>query len=408
MKILDLKDKRAMIIAADSDPESPRQKENVELVNSSGAIPVLVEVQKLNKINSKTYFGSGKLEYFANVANEMNIDLVVVCEDLSPSQLENVKDIFDCAVIDRFGLILELFNERATTSFGKLQVKLATLLYMYPRLRGMRKDMDRQYGVVGMRGGGEQKLELDRRELRRRIDRIRAEIKAAKIVEDTKSKRRVESRLPIISLIGYSNTGKSTLLNKILEISEVDDSKKVYADDRLFATLDTHARKIKLPNGSEAIITDTVGLISNLPHQLIDAFTSTLSEIKKADLLVQVFDMSNKSLDMELSTTEELIEELGIGDKTVLKVYNKADKVENPHIYADADLVISAFNEDDVKKTLVAIEEKLFGRATTETKFFSFNEQKILSEFLDTHIVLKTEYVDDGTIVEYRNFGDSY
>ncbi|MDD7730694.1 MAG: GTPase HflX [Ezakiella sp.] len=401
---MDFKDKKAIIIANDISEDSPRQKENIELVKSLGAEVISVLIQNIQRINPKYYFGSGKIEYFSNISSELKADFVVVCEDLSPRQLQNVKDEFDMLVIDRNQLILELFNQRATTAFGKLQVELATLSYMYPRLRGMRKDMDRQFGVMGMRGAGEQKLELDRRVLRKRIDKLKEDVKAAQVVLDTKSKMRTESSIPIVSLIGYSNTGKSTLLNRIIELSGADEEKSVYADDRLFATLDTHARRIELPHGGEMILTDTVGLISDLPHQLVDAFRSTLSEIKSADLLVQVLDISNKNLDVEIETTEELIKELGLGDKKIIKVYNKADKVTDKHIYADADMVISAYNDADVLSLLTAIELELYGEAVEETKFFPYSEAKELSLFMERNGIISKKYSDEGTEVTYIKY----
>lgn len=401
---MDFKDKKAIIIANDISEDSPRQKENIDLVKSLGAEVISVLIQNIQRINPKYYFGSGKIEYFSNISSELKADFVVVCEDLSPRQLQNVKDEFDMLVIDRNQLILELFNQRATTAFGKLQVELATLSYMYPRLRGMRKDMDRQFGVMGMRGAGEQKLELDRRVLRKRIDKLKEDVKAAQVVLDTKSKMRTESSIPIVSLIGYSNTGKSTLLNRIIELSGADEEKRVYADDRLFATLDTHARRIELPHGGEIILTDTVGLISDLPHQLVDAFRSTLSEIKSADLLVQVLDISNKNLDVEIETTEELIKELGLGDKKIIKVYNKADKVTDKHIYADADMVISAYNDGDVLGLLTAIELELYGEAVEETKFFPYSEAKELSLFMEKNRIISKKYSDEGTEVTYIKY----
>ncbi|UQK60992.1 GTPase HflX [Ezakiella coagulans] len=401
---MDFKDKKAVIIANDISEDSPRQKENIELVKSLGAEVISVLIQNIQRINPKYYFGSGKIEYFSNISKELKADFIVVCEDLSPRQLQNVKDEFDMLVIDRNQLILELFNQRATTAFGKLQVELATLSYMYPRLRGMRKDMDRQFGVMGMRGAGEQKLELDRRVLRKRIDKLKEDVKAAQVVLDTKSKMRSDSSIPIVSLIGYSNTGKSTLLNRIIELSGADEDKRVYADDRLFATLDTHARRIELPHGGDIILTDTVGLISDLPHQLIDAFRSTLLEIKKADLLVQVLDISNKHLDVEIETTENLIKDLGLGDKKIIKVYNKADKVVDKHIYADADMVISAYNDGDVRSLLKAIELELYGEAVEDTKFFPYSEAKELSLFMENNQIISKKYSDEGTVVTYTKY----
>ena len=394
-----IKDKNVMLIAIDYSEDSFEQKENRELIKSAGGNVVLTGIQKNKEIRPAMYFGSGKLDYFKNISQELNVDTIVVGHEISPSQLSNLVDFFDLQVMDRNMLILELFRQRAKTSFGKLQVELANKEYMLPRLIGAGKNMDRQAGVMGMRGAGEQKLELDRRRLRASIDSLKRELANQVKVEETKAKRRIRSSIPIVSLVGYSNTGKSTILNRIMELSGREDSTRVYADDRLFATLDTSAREIDLPNGAKIILTDTVGLISHLPHQLVKAFSSTLDEIKYADLLVNVMDISNENLHIEEETMANLLREMNLGNKKILKVYNKIDKTEHARFKDHGDLTISAFNNEDINKLLLKIEESLFGKVKKVKKHFSFDNQASMDEYIKANKILEINYDEDGAEV---------
>lgn len=388
-----------MLIAIDFSDETFEQKENRELIKSAGGKVLATGIQKNREIKPAMYFGSGKLEYFKNICQELNIDTVVVGHEISPSQLSNLVDFFDLQVLDRNMLILELFSQRAKTSFGKLQVELANKEYMLPRLIGAGKNMDRQAGVTGMRGAGEQKLELDRRRLRASIDSLRRELANQVKVEETKAKRRKRSAIPIVSLVGYSNTGKSTILNRILELSGKENSAQVYADDRLFATLDTSAREVELPHGAKIILTDTVGLISHLPHQLVDAFSSTLDEIKYADLLVNVLDISNENLHIEEETMAKLLKDLNLGNKKILKVYNKIDKTDHGDFKEDGDLNISAFDDGDINKLLLKIEERLFGKIEKVNRKFSFDSQADMDEYIKSNKVLDINYDENGAEV---------
>lgn len=394
-----IKDKNVMLVAIDFSDETFEQKENRELIKSAGGKVLATGIQKNREIKPAMYFGSGKLEYFKNICQELNIDTVVVGHEISPSQLSNLVDFFDLQVLDRNMLILELFSQRAKTSFGKLQVELANKEYMLPRLIGAGKNMDRQAGVVGMRGAGEQKLELDRRRLRASIDSLRRELADQVKVEETKAKRRKRSAIPIVSLVGYSNTGKSTILNRILDLSGKENSAQVYADDRLFATLDTSAREVELPHGAKIILTDTVGLISHLPHQLVDAFSSTLDEIKYADLLVNVLDISNENLHIEEETMAKLLKDLNLGNKKILKVYNKIDKTDHGDFKEDGDLNISAFDDGDINKLLLKIEERLFGKIEKVNRKFSFDSQADMDEYIKSNKVLDIIYDENGAEV---------
>lgn len=389
---------RIMLISMGEMEDEFKEKENLELIKSAGGFVVSKGFQNSRMINPKTYFGKGKLDYFKNIADELEVDTIVIGEEISPSQLSNLVSFFDRQVVDRNMLILELFRQRAKTSFGKLQVELANKEYMYPRLAGANKNMDRQSGVQGMRGAGEQKLELDRRRLRASIDSLKEELRKQRQVEETKAKRRKDSIVPIVSLIGYSNTGKSTIMNKILEYSNKSEG-AVYADDRLFATLDTSARLVDLPHGGKFILTDTVGLISNLPHQLIEAFSSTLEEMKDADLLIHVMDASSDNLIVEKETTNNLIEELSIGEKRILNVFNKVDKAHYLGEVPDESLIISAFKDEDIYKLLTKIEELLYGKVELIEKFFLYSDYGGLDNFIEDNHVVSVIHEEEGTRV---------
>ena len=254
-------------------------------------------------------------------------NLVVFNDELSGAQIRNLENIIDRKIVDRTNLILDIFANRASSREGKLQVKLAQLNYRLPRLVGFRDYLSREGGGIGTRGPGEQKLETDRRHILREIDNIERALKNAEKARSIKRKRRENSNLPIVALVGYTNAGKSTLLNRIIEMaSENNEIKKVFVYDMLFATLDTSLRRAKLPNGQPFLITDTVGFVSKLPTHLVEAFKGTLEEVKYADLLIHVVDASNSDLDIQIKTTYNILKELEVLDKPIITVFNKMDR----------------------------------------------------------------------------------
>ncbi|SUB67293.1 GTPase HflX [Peptoniphilus lacrimalis] len=298
-------------------------KELDELCYADGAEVIGQMTQNLEKFNPKYLIGKGKVKEIKEMAENLEADAIVFNDELTGIQLRNLEDTIKKKVVDRTNLILDIFALRASTYEGKLQVELAQLEYQLPRLLGI-KGWSRTGGGIGTRGPGEQIIETDRRRLLREIDKIKEKLNKAKKTRDTTRSKRMNSKIPTVSLVGYTNAGKSTILNRIKE----DDSKEVFVKDMLFATLDPNSRKARLLSGREFIISDTVGFVSKLPTKLIEAFKSTLEEIKYSDLIVHVIDASSKDLEIAYDTTMNILQEIGIKDKKILTVFNKSDKID--------------------------------------------------------------------------------
>lgn len=332
-----------------------------ELVRASGADVERVVIQNSDTINSKFYIGSGKVEELRDIAETIEADTIIFNNELTGSQMRNLEEIIDKKIVDRTGLILDIFATRAKTKEAKLQVKLAQLEYRLPRLVGFRNYLSRTGGGIGTRGPGEQKLETDRRTVEREIDIIKNKLKDTKKVRDVKRAKRVKSGIPIVSLIGYSNAGKSTLLNKLGEIFS-KENKDVYSDDLLFATLDTSARYMKLQNNKEIIVSDTVGFVSNLPTKLVESFKSTLEEIEDSNLLLIVVDTSNEDYELQIESTRSVLKDMDIRDKKILYVFNKIDKNPDFRYFSNAEneIYISALNFEDVNKLAEKLQSLLF------------------------------------------------
>ncbi len=309
-----------------------------ELVNAAGGIAVLRVVQKRDAIEPAYYIGQGgKAQEIKNYCEELDIDLVVFNDELSGAQIRNLEDIIHRKIIDRTNLILDIFASRASSKEGKLQVKLAQLKYRLPRLVGFRDYLSREGGGIGTRGPGEQKLETDRRHILREINNIEKALEEAEKARNIKRNRREKSNLPIVALVGYTNAGKSTLLNRLIEISGKEKkNKKVFVYDMLFATLDTSLRRGRLPNGQPFLITDTVGFVSKLPTHLIEAFKGTLEEVKYADLILHIVDASNSDLDIQIKTTYNILKELDVLDKPIITVFNKIDETNIEDLVYDS------------------------------------------------------------------------
>lgn len=332
-----------------------------ELVRASNAEVKYTVVQNAGNINPKYYIGKGKVEEIRLLCDNHNIDTVIFNHDLSGSQMKNLEDIIYRKIVDRTGLILDIFARRAKTKEGKLQVKLAQLEYRLPKLVGFRNYLSREGAGIGTRGPGEQKLEIDRRSIQSEITSIKHKLKNEKLKRETKTKKRFNSKLPSVSLIGYSNSGKSTILNSLLA-KNTKDNKHVYSDNLLFATLDTSSRTIRLDNDKDIIISDTVGFISDLPTGLVESFKSTLEEIKESDLLVLVIDSSNEQYENQIQATLDVLKEMKLEDKKILYVFNKIDLVEDFKDYNnfDNEIYISALLDEDIDALIVKIKNILY------------------------------------------------
>lgn len=358
-------------------------KELDELCYADGAEVIGQMTQNLEKFNPKYLIGKGKVKEIKEMAENLEADAIVFNDELTGIQLRNLEDTIKKKVVDRTNLILDIFALRASTYEGKLQVELAQLEYQLPRLLGI-KGWSRTGGGIGTRGPGEQIIETDRRRLLREIDKIKEKLNKAKKTRDTTRSKRMNSKVPTVSLVGYTNAGKSTILNRIKE----DDSKEVFVKDMLFATLDPNSRKARLLSGREFIISDTVGFVSKLPTKLIEAFKSTLEEIKYSDLIVHVIDASSKDLEIAYDTTMNILQEIGIKDKKILTVFNKSDKIDLnsttiPLKIKSQKIYISAKNDPDMNKLLKSIEENLPEQYIYTKLNFPYDDTDILYKLIE-------------------------
>ncbi|CAM3718660.1 GTPase HflX [Erysipelothrix urinaevulpis] len=376
--------------------------ELARLVEAAGATVIESVIQKRDKTEARTLFGPGKVLEIQALVEELEADLVVVNHELSGSQLRNLEEIIECKIIDRTNLILDIFASRATSKEGQLQVKLAQLQYRLPRIIGFSDYLSRTGGGIGTRGPGEQKLETDRRHVEREIHAIKKQLKTVEKQRETKRKRRTESQVPIVSFVGYTNAGKSTLMNQLMVSEE-----EVFVKDMLFATLDTSLRKAELPQGEIVLLADTVGFVSELPTALIEAFKSTLEEIKASDIIVHVLDASHDDVELQMSTTNKILDDLEIKDKKILTVFNKMDQVISPEVFVDETgqnnkLYISALSKKDIKSVLNKIESMLHEQYVTATLFIPFEDYSYYNMIASKHIITDEKHNDSGTIIEVK------
>ena len=354
--------------------------------------------QNLHEINPKTYIGSGKIEEIRMIKDSYDVDLVVCNDELSPSQIENLENALKIKVIDRTYVILEIFKRRAKTKEALLQVEIASLKYFLPRLKGLREGMSRQGGGKN-RGKGEKQIELDRRQIEKRITFLNNELKELVKNRQNQRDRRKKNNMKSVALVGYTNSGKSTTLNAILEkySNTYQEDKLVFEKDMLFATLETSTRLIKLDNNLEFLLTDTVGFINKLPHSLVEAFKSTLEEIKEADLIVEVIDASSANYQMNIEVTNSVLKEIGADNIPILYVFNKIDKLDSyffiDSIYENA-LRYSAKTKDSLDELCKKIEEMLFNGYHQVSLVFDYDESKLLSMVNENAKVLSIKYED--------------
>lgn len=377
-----------------------------ELVQAAGGEVVSEIVQKRDSIHSAYFIGKGKASEIQNYCDELDIDTVVFNDELSGAQLRNLEEIIHRKIVDRTNLILDIFARRATSKEGKLQVKLAQLQYRLPRLVGFRDYLSREGAGIGTRGPGEQKLETDRRHIQREIDNIKNQLKILEKNRAIKRKQREDSNLPIVALVGYTNAGKSTLLNRLIENNiESSPDKRVFVKDMLFATLDTSLRRAKLSNGQDFLLTDTVGFVSKLPTNLIEAFKGTLEEVNYADLILHVVDASNEDFDIQVDTTIDILKDLDALRKPMVTVFNKVDKVDiKDLIYNNKFIVnevfISAKENINIDKLLDMIDDNLPGEFRHVKIRIPFSEHHVLNYFMEKYSVEKINHDEYGTIIE--------
>jgi len=399
-------------IQLDSMNESDYKLSMEELENLCEACNMVVVnkvEQRLDMPNKALYIGSGKLSEVQQLYDAFEADVVIFDNTLSPMQIRNIQGVLGCPVMDRTGLILEIFESRARTREARLQVEVAKLQYMLPRLVGLHEALSRQGGGGGSRankGAGEKKLELDRRKLEHRLTQLRNELKDIKKERLIQRSKRADSGDIRVALVGYTNAGKSTLMNAMIDMyypSGQDNSEKsVFEKDMLFATLDTTVRQIKPKNHQKILLSDTVGFISNLPHSLVEAFHSTLEEAMEADVLIHMVDYSDPNYADQIKVTEETLKELEAYDIPTVYVYNKADKCmdisELPKIEEDK-IYISAKKQIGIDELLTMV-EKAIDYAFVEGKLLvPYSEGKILSYMNDNASVISTEYSEDGIVI---------
>lgn len=377
-----------------------------ELVLAAEGYPVEKIVQNKDRIDSGYFIGKGKALEISNYCHELDIDTVVFNDELSGAQLRNLEEIINKRIIDRTALILDIFAKRATSKEGKLQVELAQLKYRLPRLIGIGKEMSRITRTgsrIGTRGPGEKKLETDRRHILSRIDDIRRQLKATESFREVKRKKREESELPIVALVGYTNAGKSTLLNEIIKRSEAyEESREVFSYDMLFATLDTTLRRSTLPNGHNFLVSDTVGFVSKLPTHLIEAFKGTLEEVKYADLLLHVVDASNEDLDIQIKTTTDVLKKLEVTEKPMIIVFNKIDKLDDSEVAFHVPgnkIYISAKEKININELMKMIEENLPQKYYKVNVLIPYQESQLSSYIFDNTKVEKYSYEEEGTLI---------
>lgn len=375
------------------DPEDS-MRELEELADTAGANTVAQVIQNMPVINSASYLGAGKLAEIKETAKRLDAQLLIVDDELSGVQLRNIEELTGLDVIDRTMLILDIFAQRARSNEGKLQVELAQQKYLLPRLLGMGKKLSRQGGGIGTRGPGETKLESDRRHIRRRIETLSRELSLLAKRRGDRRQRRKKNDVVSIALVGYTNAGKSTLLNALTGAD-------VYAQNQLFATLDPTARELFLPGGQKIVLVDTVGLLRRLPHQLISAFESTLEEAAQADFILHVCDLANPAVSEQKQVAEELLSSLGCADIPALTVYNKCDLVHPSMRPCDtADTVcISAKTGEGVSALLTRIEAFLSDRMVPLTLLLPYSAGSVLSLIRQNGQVHSLAYTDAGTHV---------
>lgn len=393
-------EERVILIAVstgDGDDTAASVDELEELVRTAGAVTVDKMIQNRERVHPGTYLGKGKMEEVKERLWELNATGVVCDDELSPAQLRNLEDVLETKVMDRTMVILDIFASHANTSEGKIQVELAQLKYRAARLVGLRSSLSRLGGGIGTRGPGEKKLEMDRRLIHERISQLKAELDDVQRHRDLIRKQREKTHTPVAAIVGYTNAGKSTLLNKLTGAG-------ILAEDKLFATLDPTTRNLELESGQQIMLTDTVGFIRKLPHHLIEAFKSTLEEAKYSDIILHVVDCSNPQMDMQMHVVYETLRELGVQDKTFVTVFNKVDVKEDDELprdlSSDYQVRISAKTGEGLDQLIDTLENILRSQKIYLERLFSYQEAGKIQTIRKYGELLAEEYQADGIAVK--------
>lgn len=401
-ELIDLKEQEERVIltavsVSDGDDAVRSLKELEELAETAGAVTVGTLIQNREKIHPGTYLGKGKIDELREMIRLRQATGIICDDELSPVQLKNLEDALETKVMDRTMVILDIFAARARTREGKIQVELAQLKYRAVRLVGLRESLSRLGGGIGTRGPGEKKLEVDRRLIHNRISVLKAELEDVKRHRDVTRKQREESGVLTAAIVGYTNAGKSTLLNRLTGAG-------ILAEDRLFATLDPTTRTFLLPGGDKVLLTDTVGFIRKLPHHLIDAFKSTLEEARYCDVILHVVDCSNPAMDIQMHVVYETLRRLEIRDKEIITVFNKIDRpgadLSVRDTNSDYRVKISARTGEGMEDLLEVFETILRNRRIYLEKIFSYQEAGKIQKIRSMGRLLSEEYKEDGIHVK--------
>lgn len=354
--------------------------------------------QSIHKISARFYIGSGKVLEIKTFVENLNATIVIFNNELSGSQIRNLEEVIGCRVIDRTLLILDIFAHRAKTKTAMLQVEIAQLEYMLPRLVGLSESLNRQQGGIGSKGPGEKKLELDRRKIMSESLYLKNELKLIVKARQTQRKNRERNNIKKVAIVGYTNAGKSTFMNNLVALTNKNLDKQVLEKNMLFATLETSTRHIELPDNKEFLITDTVGFVSNLPTKLIESFKSTLEEITEADLLVHIVDSSNPYRESQIEVTNKVLDEIGVKDVEILYVYNKADLIEEiPKQGHSPSVIVSLKSDEGALVVLEKLKEMLFVDYENVTMVIPYDKGDVLSYLNNNCTTSNIDYTDEGT-----------
>lgn len=392
-------EERVILVAVrKSDRENTEQSldELCELASTAGAVTVARVIQNLDNFNPATYIGKGKIDEIKELIIEYDATGIICDDELSPAQMNNLSDALEIKVMDRTLLILDIFAARANTNEGKIQVELAQLRYRSSRLSGLGNALSRLGGGIGTRGPGETKLEMDRRIIHERIGQLKHELEAVVTHRELTRSQRSRSNIPVVAIVGYTNAGKSTLLNTLTGAG-------ILAENKLFATLDPTTRGLELESGQQVLLTDTVGFISKLPHHLVEAFKSTLEEAVYADIILHVVDASNPAMDSQMHVVYDTLDKLGAGDKPIITAFNKIEIAGNKVLKdfkADKTVNISALHGDGLTELKDTIEEVLRESKIYIEKTYSYTEASKISLIRKYGQLLSEEYVAEGIEVK--------